>query len=79
MPSAQAWEKGFGMAMVMPVLMSWGRRLFVVLTMCLVEMPAVQLRINHCKMEAVTTAAALTMESLWRAPQLAELVHCRFP
>lgn len=67
------------MAMVMPVLMSWWHRLFVVLMMCLVEIPAVQLRINHCKMEAVTTVAALTMESLWRATVLVELVRWRFP
>jgi uncharacterized membrane protein len=85
MPSAQAWEKGLGSAMGMAIVMvtlvpmSWLHRLFVVLMMRLVERPAAQLRINHCKMEAAITAAALMRERLWRGIALVGLVPWRFP
>jgi hypothetical protein len=72
MPSVQVWEKGFEtvIAMEMAVttwtaaLMKVKRQPFVVSKMHLVGVLVMLHHIDHCKMEAVTVAAALKMGRL---------------
>lgn len=71
------------MAMVittgMAVLMKVKHPPFVVLKMYLVGVPVMPHHINHCKMEAVTMAAALKMGRLWRARMVQGLGQERSP
>jgi hypothetical protein len=87
MPSARLWEKDLEMAralemaitMWMAVLMKVKHPPFVVSKMYLVGVPVMPLHINHCKMEAVTVAAALKMGRLWRVTMVQGLGQGRFP